>query len=260
MNIELRDLAFRYKTHMVFEHVSYTMERLHFCCLIGPNGAGKSTLLKCINGIHTPSSGKILADGRDVQEMHIRERARIFGYVPQFTVVNPCLNVLETVVSGRMPQMGGKASKADIEAAEKILTELGLAQFALRPLHQLSGGERQRILVARALAQEPKVMLLDEPTSNLDLHYQLETMELMEKTARENQIGIIAVIHDLNSVLRYADEVILLDRGGILASGAPSEVIDRERVADSFEVEAAFTQTLGIPVMVPLNSVGRKAN
>lgn len=255
MKIELRDLAFRYKTHTVFEHVSHTMDSVRFCCLIGPNGAGKSTLLKCINGIHAPSAGQILADGRDIQEMHIRERAKLFGYVPQFTVVNPCLNVLETVVSGRMPQMNGKASRADIEAAEQILTELGLEQFALRPLHQLSGGERQRILVARALAQEPRVMLLDEPTSNLDLHYQLETMELMEKTALEKQIGVIAVIHDLNSVLRYADEVILLDRGGIRASGAPGEVIDRDRVAGSFSVDAAFTETLGIPVMVPIRSV-----
>ena len=255
MKIEFSDLGFRYKAHTVFEHVSYTLDRLGFCCLIGPNGAGKSTLLKCINGIHTPSSGRILADGRDVQEMHIRERARIFGYVPQFTVVNPCLNVLETVISGRMPQMNGKASRADIEAAEQILTELGLAEFAMRPLHQLSGGERQRILVARALAQDPQIMLLDEPTSNLDLHYQLETMELMEKTAREKQIGVIAVIHDLNAVLRYADEVILLDRGGILASGAPGEVINRALVAESFQVDAAFTRAEGIPVMVPLRSV-----
>ncbi len=255
MKIKLEELCFRYKTHTVFEHVNYELDATNFCCLIGPNGAGKSTLLKCINGIHNPSGGRILVDGRDIQSMSLKERARIFGYVPQFTVVNPCLNVLETVISGRMPQMSGKASKADIEAAEQILNEMGLESFALRPLHQLSGGERQRILVARAMAQEPKVMLLDEPTSNLDLHYQLETMELMEKTARVKRIGIIAVIHDLNSVLRYADEVLLLDRGGILSSGRPEEVITRDSVATSFQVDAAFTEAAGIPVMVPLSSL-----
>jgi iron complex transport system ATP-binding protein len=257
MKIEFRDLAFRYKTRPVFEHVNYTLENMGFTCLIGPNGAGKSTLLKCINGILTPSAGQVLAGGRDVHAMHIKERARIFGYVPQFTVVNPCLNVLETVISGRMPQMSGKASREDIEAAEKILNELDLASFALRPLHQLSGGERQRILVARALAQDPQVMLLDEPTSNLDLHYQLETMELMERMARQKRIGVIAVIHDLNSVLRYADEVLLLDRGGIRAAGTAREVINRDSVAESFKVDAAFTEAQGIPVMVPMSSLGK---
>ena len=257
MKIEFRDLAFGYKSHMVFSGVNDTLENVRFCCLIGPNGAGKSTLLKCINGSHKPSAGAVLLDGRDVQSISLIERARLFGYVPQFTRTDPCLNVLETVISGRMPKMSGKAGKADVEAAEKILVELHLEAFALRPMSQLSGGERQRILIARAIAQEPKFMLLDEPTSNLDLHYQLETMELMEKTARERGIGVIAVIHDLSAVLRFADEVLLLDKGGIVGHGSPHEVINEQSLADSFEVRSAFTEAGGVPVMVPLESVNR---
>lgn len=257
MKIEFRDLAFGYKAHMVFSNVNDTLENVRFCCLIGPNGAGKSTLLKCINGIHRPSLGQVLADGRDVQSINLIERANIFGYVPQFSRTDPCLNVLETVVSGRMPKMSGKASRSDVEAAEKILVELHLESFALRPMSQLSGGERQRILIARAIAQEPQIMLLDEPTSNLDLHYQLETMELMERIARERGIGVIAVIHDLSAVLRFADEVVLLDRGGIAAHGTAREVINEQSLAESFEVRSAFTEAQGVPVMVPLSSVNR---
>lgn len=254
MKLQIEDLSFKYKTHTVFEHVNYSFDGIHFCCLIGPNGAGKSTLLKCLNGLHAPSGGRVLADGKDVMKMSLRDRAQIFGYVPQFTFVNPCLNVLETVISGRMPKMNGKAAKKDIEAAEAILEDMDLTAFAMRPLHQLSGGERQRILIARALAQEPRIMLLDEPTSNLDLHYQLETMELMEETAKSKGIGVIAVIHDLNAVLRFADEAILLDGGGIAGSGKPADVISKTAVAESFAVRAAFTETLGVPVMVPLSS------
>lgn len=256
MKIELKDLGFSYKSRQVFEHVNYVIDRPKLFFLVGPNGAGKSTLLKCINGINIPTNGHVLVDGVDVQSMNIRERARIFGYVPQFSSVSQCLNVLETVVSGRMPQMGGRASQKDIQAAEGILEELGLSSFALRPLHQLSGGERQRIMVARALAQEPKVILMDEPTSNLDLRYQLETLELMEKTSSKRGIGIIAVIHDLNAVLRYADEVILLDNGNICSSGKPQDVINHDHVASSFCVEAAFTESQGVPFMIPLHSLG----
>ena len=255
MKIKFDDVGFGYKAHPVFEHVSHELDGAGFCCLIGPNGAGKSTLLKCINGILKPTSGRILVDDRDVQSMSLKERAKIFGYVPQFASINPCLNVLETIVSGRMSQMNGKATQTDIEAAVKILNEMGLEKFAMRPLHQLSGGERQRIMIARAVAQEPDFMLLDEPTSNLDLHYQLETMELMAKTSIQRGIGIIAVIHDLNSVLRHADEVMLLDKGRLLETGRPEVVIDRNVLASSFKVDAVFTEAVGIRVMVPLSSL-----
>ncbi|MBQ6603442.1 MAG: ABC transporter ATP-binding protein [Eubacterium sp.] len=254
MKIDLEDVSFGYKKHPVFEHIRFSFDSLQFVCLIGPNGAGKSTLLKCINGIHSPTGGRVLADGEDVQKMHLLKRAEIFGYVPQFTVANPSLNVLETVISGRMPRMQGRASAADVEAAEEILTEMDLEDFALRSMNQLSGGERQRVLIARALAQEPQVMLLDEPTSNLDMHYQLETMELLEKTVREKQIGVIAVIHDLNAVLRFADLVLLLNKGGLYASGRPEDVITENTLAHSFEIISTFTQAAEIPVMVPLAS------
>jgi len=258
MKLEINDLAFSYKKHPVFEHVSFAPEAVSFSCIIGPNGVGKSTLLKCLNGILTPSGGSIMLDGKNIQKMSLKERAAHFGYVPQFTTVNSGLTVMETVITGRMPKMQTRASEQDIAAAERVLRELGLLDFAMRDMRQLSGGERQRILVARALVQEPEIMLLDEPTSNLDLHYQLETMEIMKHMAREKGIAVIAVIHDLNSVARYADRVYLLSRNGISAAGAPEEVIIGPNMEQAFEVYSEFSEIAGHQVMVPVKSIKKE--
>jgi len=255
LKLEVQDLSFGYRASPVFEHVSFALEGVGFAALIGPNGAGKSTLLKCLNGILQPSSGRVLLDGRDVREMHLKERAKRLGYVPQHTNVNPCLNVLETVVSGRMPHMNGKATHKDIEIAESILEEMGLESFATRPLHQLSGGERQRILIARALAQEPEMILLDEPTSNLDLRYALATMELLSKVCKEKEIGMLAVIHDLNSVLRHCNPVLLLRDHHLARVGAAGDIITEECLRDTFRIRAAFPVVEGISTMVPMESI-----
>lgn len=255
MNLEIRDLAFGYQKHPVFEHVSMSVREVSFGCIIGPNGVGKSTLLKCLNGILSPSAGTITLDGQSVRSMSLRERAAHFGYVPQFTAVSSGLTVLETVITGRMPKMQAKASARDIAAAEAILRELNLTDFAMRDMFRLSGGERQRVLVARALAQEPELMLLDEPTSNLDLHYQLETMEILRDLTRQKGIAVLAVIHDLNAVARYADQVFLLSRSGIAAAGTPEEVINEENMRSAFGVQSAFSRIAGHQVMVPIKSI-----
>ncbi len=255
MKLSVRDLSFRYKERAIFSGICCEMAASSFTCLIGANGAGKSTLLKCLNGLLRPASGRVLADEADVQSLSLKQRAQIFGYVPQFTVVNPSLNVMETVISGRMPRMSGKASEADVTAAENVLKEMGLLAFALRPLQQLSGGERQRVLIARALAQEPRFMLLDEPTSNLDLRYQLDTMELMRELAKQRGIGVVAVIHDLNAVLRFADQAILLCDGVVLSSEAPEKVISKENLRAAFRIETDFTQARELRVMVPRHSL-----
>ena len=255
MKLEIKSLSFQYKHHPVFQDVSFSLDGVVFSALIGQNGAGKTTLLKCINGIFRPTAGAVLADGEDVLSMPLRRRAQIFGYVPQHTAVNPCLNVMETVISGRLPYMNGKATREDIEKAEAILEEMHLQDFATRELHELSGGERQRILIARALAQEPRFMLLDEPTSNLDLHYQLATMELLHQMTQKKQIGMLAVIHDLNSVLRHTNPVILLDEHMIQHIGSADEVLTEERLRQTFKIRAAFTVTEGVRTMIPLASL-----
>lgn len=255
IRIRIENLGFKYRTRQIFSEINEAIDDIEVCCLLGPNGAGKSTLLKCINGINTPCEGRITVNDEDVQSMSLKKRASIFGYVPQFFDARSGLNVLETVISGRMAIMQGKATQRDIEAAEKILTDMRLSQFALRPMNQLSGGERQRVLIARALAQEPKVMLLDEPTNNLDIHCQLETMALIEKLSKERGITVIAVIHDINSVMRFADRVLLMNNGKIVASGTPREVISEENVADAFRIRATFRDVQGVPIMVPLESV-----
>lgn len=259
MKLDITSVSFSYKHRKVLENVGFSVEGGTFCALIGPNGAGKSTILKCINGILTPSSGTVFADGIDVFSLTLKERAAIFGYVPQFMAVNPCLNVIETVISGRMPHMRSRVTRVDIEQAERVLVYMGLEEFSFRPLHQLSGGERQRALIARAMAQEPKVLLLDEPTSNLDLRYQLETMHILKEMSAEHHISVIAVIHDLNSVLRFSDQAVLLHSGVVRSDGKPGQVITKENLAETFRISAEFTQSGGIPIMVPASSLGDAA-
>ena len=148
-----------------------------FATIIGSNGAGKSTLLKCINGLLKASDGTVKWLGQDTKPLSLREKAKIFGYVPQNTQAGLSLTVMETVISGRLPFSGGKTGKEDEEKSAHVLEQFGLSDYAFRQMGQLSGGERQRILIARALAGDPQVLLLDEPTSSLDLRYQYEVME-----------------------------------------------------------------------------------
>ncbi len=258
MKLEVRDLSFGYNRNLILDDISFTLEGNVFCSLIGPNGAGKTTILKCMNGIIKPRKGQVLLDGRDVQDMSLKERASIFGYVPQNTSANPCLNVLETVVSGRMVQMKGRASHSDFEAAEHILEEMGLTEFAMRPLHELSGGERQRVLIARALAQNPKIILLDEPTSNLDLYHQLNTFDLLTETAKKRDIMVIIIVHDLNFAIRYSDRIVLLADRKLKCMGNGMQVVTKSTMRDIFNVDVAFADVHNQYTMVPVKGCERK--
>ena len=164
--LELSGLPFSYRQHPGFHSICLSVEEGRFCALLGSNGAGKTTLLKCVNHLLRPNEGRVLWRGVETGRLTMRERARIYGYVPQNTQARAGLNVFETVLSGRLPHMGHRASPADVNEVSSLLEELGLAELAFRPLHQLSGGERQRALIARALAQAPEVLLLDEPISS----------------------------------------------------------------------------------------------
>ncbi len=255
--LSVKDLFFSYKKHPVLRNLSMEAGAGQVYLILGPNGAGKSTLLKCAAGLLKPEAGSVCWNGREISSISLRERARLFGYVPQSAGEAGGLTVMDTVLSGRFPYMrergliSPKADRRDMEAVEALLKELGLLELAFRTLSQISGGERQRVLVARALAQEPEVLFLDEPTNNLDLRYELDLMELLVKLARQRSMAVIAIIHDLNLALEYGDCALLLKGGTVLAEGSPKEILTPKALRASYGVEMRMAEADGCHFLIP---------
>lgn len=252
MNLSIQSLRFHYRRHPVLQGVELEVPSGSFCALLGANGAGKTTLLKCINGILKPQAGTVRAGDTDLLALTPRRRAQVVGYVPQNAQTGDgSLNVLETVLSGRFPHKRGPLKSEDYDAAAQLLESLALTRYALRPLGQLSGGERQRVFLARAMAQSPKIMLLDEPTNNLDMHFQQETMEIIKDLSSRRGITVVTILHDLNLAVLYADQAVLLKDGTVYAAGLPQEVLDKDRIRTIFAVEVGFAPVDQVRYIVP---------
>ena len=251
--LEGKKLSFRYKKQPpVFEDVSFSLPEGEVLSIMGPNGAGKSTLLKCINRIHRPASGGIAFDGTDVYRMSRREIGRLFGYVPQDVGGGLDVSVVEAVMLGRTPYIRIRPTQEDREIVFGAIERLGLEEYAFRSLNELSGGERQRVFLARALVQEPKVLLLDEPTSNLDIRYQLETMELIRALAREQRMSVVMIIHDLSLAYRYSDRVLMMRRRMPSIEGPKDEVITCDSVRDVYQVQVQVKSGEEYPFINPM--------
>ncbi|WP_420451025.1 ABC transporter ATP-binding protein [Ilumatobacter sp.] len=203
--------------------------------LVGPNGAGKSSLIRAVAAL-VPSTGGIRVGGRALGEMSERERARRIAYVPQQPIVPDDMRVRDYVLLGRWPFVGrlGAHSRSDRDAVEAILVQLRLDDLSDRPLAEVSGGERQRAVIARALAQEPTVLLLDEPTSALDIGHQQQALELVTELRCRRQLTVIAAMHDLTLASTYADRLLMLDGGEAVARGAAADVLTAERLGAVF--------------------------
>ncbi|MCC9310593.1 ABC transporter ATP-binding protein [Kitasatospora sp. RB6PN24] len=222
--------------------------------LIGPNGAGKSTLLRAIAGL-LPHRGTVHVDGTDVTRLRTRDRARLIAYVPQTPVLPPDMTVRDYVLLGRTPHLGYLANPGehDRRAAAKTLGALDLGHYADRRLAALSGGERQRAALARALAQEPRLLLLDEPTSALDLGHQQHVLDLVDELRGSRRLTVVTTLHDLTTAAQYADRLVLLDGGRVVASGTPAEVITQDVIARVYAARVSVTtDTDGRPVVTPL--------
>ncbi|NMB40680.1 MAG: ATP-binding cassette domain-containing protein [Firmicutes bacterium] len=210
--------------------------------LIGPNGAGKSTLLRCISRLLRPARGTVCLDDRDLHKIPLQETATLMSVVPQDTAVDFDFSVEEIVAMGRYPYLGRfqKESRKDKEIIRKAMKTTGVANLAGKAVSNLSGGERQRVIIARALAQEPELLLLDEPTANLDINYQVEFMELIQKLNREKGITVIAAIHDLNLASQFFDTFLLLADKKILSIGKPEEVLTEENIYKAYRAPAVI--------------------
>jgi iron complex transport system ATP-binding protein len=207
--------------------------------LVGPNGSGKSTLLRALGRVLKPRRGTVYLDGRAMREWPTREVARKLALLPQGPTLAADLSVHELVWLGRSPHQGllGLPTREDHEAVRWAIEETGITALAGRRLSELSGGERQRVWVAMALAQQPQVLLLDEPTTFLDLNHQLELLDLIRYLNREHGLTVVMVLHDLNQAARYARRVVVLKEGEIYADGPPAEVLTPETLRDVFGVE-----------------------
>lgn len=237
--IKVKNLSFGYDDTKVIKNISLEFPKSGFTSIVGPNGSGKSTLLKLISGVLKPVGGSVCLNELDITEISKKEIARIMAVVPQNTALEFDYKVMDVVLMGRYPyisRLRGETPK-DREIAAKSMEYTNTWHLKDRSFNQLSGGERQRVILAQALAQQPKILLLDEPISHLDLQHQIEVMTLVKKLSMDQQLTVIAVLHDLNIAAAYSDYVVMLRNGEISFQGTPVEVFTRENIKDVFNID-----------------------
>ena len=234
--IEIQGVSLQYDSLPVIKNVSVEVEQGEFFVIIGPNGAGKTSLLKALAGLHPLVEGDIQIHQRSISDYSRKELARTLALVPQQINADFPFTVVETVLMGRYPHLGLLAveGKKDLQLAEQAMEFTEIAHLAGRRLGQLSGGERQRVIIARAVCQQSKILLLDEPTASLDPAHQLRIMDLMERLRHREKITIVMVSHDLNLASTYADRVLLLKDGVVEKIGTPRQVLTGELLSQSY--------------------------
>ncbi len=249
MMLDVDGVEFRYRSTSVLDDVSFSVERGEVLSILGPNGVGKTTLLKCINGILRARKGTVLVDEESLTSMPRPEVAKRVGYVAQRSDTGR-VTVFESVLLGRKPYIRWDISKDDVRKAGEMIDRLGLAQISMKYVEEISGGEFQKVQIARALVQEPKVLLLDEPTSNLDLCNQCRIMSSVREMVRKNEISAIQTMHDLNLAIRYSDRFLLLKGGRIFAAGGV-EVISPETIEEVYGIPVFVEIFRGQPMVIP---------
>lgn len=235
MSIIYKDLHFAYHKTEVLKGLSGQIDAGGFYAVIGPNGCGKSTFIKCLTNILHPQKGEILINNRPIQKYKTRQLARTIGYVSQSSNMLFPLDVYSTVMLGRRPHVGWLPGLNDRAIVMRVIGEMGLQHKSMTYLNEMSGGEQQRVHIARALAQQPSILMLDEPTSSLDLKYQMEVMKILKAVSHQG-ITIVAAIHDLNLALRFATHFILMKEGKIIKQGE-KEVLTEENLYQLYDTK-----------------------
>lgn len=253
MKLLVQGLSFSYRSDPVLKNVDFSVEAGDCVAILGPNGAGKSTLLKCISRILSYSVGQITVDGADVAAMKPADRAKLVGYVPQTTFFADS-TVFDAVLLGRKPYIRWEATKNDINIVENLLEQLSLSHLALRNVCELSGGEQQKVAIARALAQQPKVLLFDEPTSNLDLKNQIESVRFIREIAKDQNLAVVVTMHDLNLALRFANRFLMMKDNAICAAGG-KEIITADTIKDVYGQDVLVAEVEGHTVVIPKEDV-----
>ncbi|MEW5692144.1 MAG: ABC transporter ATP-binding protein [Candidatus Hydrogenedentota bacterium] len=238
MFIKINNITFYYDSFKALDNITFQVDSGQFFTIVGPNGSGKTTLLKCINNTLKPYTGAVYLDKEDISIIGEKAIARKIGVVPQNSSSQFPFTIFDTVLIGRYPHLGTfeSESKKDYEVVRHSLDLCDIRHLETRLITELSGGEFQRMVIARALAQEPSVLLLDEPTLHLDINYQIELMELLVKLCKNNGLIIVMVSHDLNLAARYSDRVIILKSGRIFVCGTAEQVFNEQNIFDVYGV------------------------
>lgn len=239
MKLKIRGLDFSYDSVKALESVSLEANEGEILGVIGPNGSGKTTLLKCINLTLKPKAGVVLIGEEEVLNMERKKIAREVAIVPQSSSISFPFTVLDVVLMGRIPHLSrlGREGERDLKVVEEAMRATDTLSFANRLIDELSGGELQRVIIARALAQEPSILLLDEPTLHLDINHQLEILKLIRKLTGEEGLATIMVSHDLNLAARYSDKLLLLNAGRVYSAGSIGEVLTPENIKNTYKVK-----------------------
>lgn len=257
MRLSADTLSFNYGTRNVLRDFDTEMTSGNLVALIGPNGCGKSTLLRCLANIQKPK-GVVRVDGRDVS--HIR-RSEYFGftsYVPQRVTSTPIMRVFEAILLGRVQTLSWRVRDEDLSMAWSVLEQFGIQDWASRHLNELSGGQRQLVSIAQAFAKQPRLVLLDEPTSNLDMNREFEVLELLSRVTKQQDILTIVVIHNLNTAARFADEIIVLHNGIAWDTGSPAAVLTAQMLEEVYGMHGRVLFIDDeVPTLVPLESKHR---
>ena len=254
---EVQDICFRYKSRQVLRDVSIRIGA-SLTAVIGPNAAGKTTFIKCLAGLLLPR-GAILVEGQPMEKWKKTILKEMLSYLPQQSDDKALLTVFEAVLLGRLSKLSWRVKDEDLDITLSVLQELGIEHLAPRFLNELSGGQQQMVSIAQALAKQPRILLMDEPTNNLDLHRQLEVFEFIASLTRKRGLTSIVALHDLNFAARFAEQLIVLHEGEVYASGTPDEVLTESLLLTVYGVEAkVMYDDMGVPQIIPIRAAHSK--
>ncbi|MEN6395629.1 MAG: ABC transporter ATP-binding protein [Methanoregula sp.] len=249
MMLTVHELKFLYKNRTVLQEIGFSLDTGQIAAVLGPNGVGKTTLLKCLNRILSPSRGSVYLANEDLLGLDTKEIARRVGYVPQ-RVETGRLTAFDAILLGRSPHIGWDVTAKDLKIADSVITKLHMESLRLSYIDEMSGGELQKVAIARALVQEPKILLLDEPTSNLDLKNQVEILSTIRDIVKDHRIAAVMTMHDLNQALRFADTFIFLKDGAVRVHGG-NEVVTEDVIEDVYGLPVMIGELGGVRCVIP---------
>ncbi len=250
MNISVRNIEFAYNGSPVLKNINCDIDKGDFIAIVGPNGSGKSTLIKCMNGILKPQKGLVLIEKTEIFKHNKTDLAKTMAYVPQNNHNKAPVSVFDTVLLGRKPYINWKPSDSDMKITAGIIEQLNLGSISMKDINKLSGGQQQTVFIARALAQQTDILLLDEPTANLDLRHTIEIMETLKKLAGKG-LTVILALHDINIAMRYASKIIMLKDGKIFANGG-REIITEENLEKLYDIKIKIMENNNELFIVPV--------